>query len=62
MSEQEAVHLLRLRIQHDGRARQQYDRLRDAARLLVAGLADGATDAEAISLVGTAAAGLKEAQ
>lgn len=62
MSSQEAVHLLRLRIAHDGRARQQFDRLLEAARLLVAGLADGLTDSEAIALVAAAAAGMEEAR
>ena len=54
MSEHEAVHLLRLRIAHDGRARMQFDRLLEAVRMLVAGLADGLSDAEAIALVAAA--------
>lgn len=60
MSEQEAVALLRLRIKHDGRARQQFDRVVATARLLVAGLIEGASDAEAIALVAAAARGDEE--
>jgi hypothetical protein len=60
MTDLEIIRMLRLRIEHDGRSRVQYDRIVKTAKELVAGLDDCASDARAIGLVCRAACGLAE--
>lgn len=62
MSDLEIIRMLRLRIEHDGRSRQQFDKLVKAAKVLVAGLDDGASDSRAIGLVCRATCGLQDGE
>jgi len=54
MRDQEAHVRVGMRIQHDGRAQQQYARLLSASRDLTAGIADDQSDTDKIMIVGAA--------